>query len=217
MLDHDRARFYALMTGLFEMYGKKASPELLEIYFNALRAYELVDLSRAANMHALDPDNGQFMPKPADFVRHIDGSKQTRSMRAWSKVEKALRQVGQYESVTFDDPIIHAVIEEMGGWVDLCTTPTEKDLEFRANEFSKRYQGYVLQGGTPEYVGRLVGLIEADCVRRNLPAPAPRLIGDAERAKHVLMCGRTEAKRLVHSVQEVMGNVVLLQHKDGAA
>jgi hypothetical protein len=218
MLEHDRGNFYALMTGLFEMYGKRASPELLEIYFGALTAYDLADLARAANHHALDPDQGQFMPKPADFVRHIDGSKETRAMRAWSLVERAVRQVGQYVSVTFDDPVIHRVIEDMGGWVDLCSTKTEKDFEFRGIEFGKRYQGYVLQGGVTEWQPRLIGLEEADCASRKLPLPSPKLIGNPERAKMVLLEGAKSAPRLVHTVSEVLGNVVMLGHRqDGAA
>lgn len=218
MTEHDRPAFYAMMTGLFEMYGKRASPELLEIYFGALTAYDLPDLQRAANGHALDPDAGQFMPKPADFVRHIDGSKATRAMRAWSLVERAIRQVGQYESVTFDDPVIHRVIEDMGGWVDLCSTATEKDLEFRGVEFGKRYQGYSLQGGVAEWQPRLIGLIEADHVSRKLPPPAPKLIGDPQRAKLVLLEGAKNAPRLAHDAREVLGNVVLLQHqREGAA
>lgn len=216
MLEQERGHFYALLTGLFELYNKKTSPELLEIYFNALKGHELADLSRAANLHALDPDAGSFMPKPADFVRHIAGSKQTRAMKAWTLVERAVRSIGQYESVVFDDPITHAVLEDMGGWVDLCSTPTEKDLEFRGHEFSKRYQGYVLQGGVTEYPNKLVGLIEADCNRRKFPAPQPKLIGNPEKAKQVLLGGRAQAPRLAHSASEVLGNnVVLLTQKPG--
>lgn len=210
MLDSDRGNFYALMTGLFEMYGKKGSRELLEIYFGALKAYDLSDLARAANQHALDPDQGQFMPKPADFVRHIAGSKQTRAMRAWSMVDRAIREVGQYQSVTFDDPIVHVVIDEMGGWIDLCSTPTEKDLEFRGHEFNKRYQGYALQGGVSEYQSRLVGLIEADSACRSLPPPSPLLIGDPSKAKQILLGGRAEPRKLVHDAREVLGNIALI-------
>lgn len=216
MFDHDRGNFYALMTGLFEMYGKKGSPELLEIYFNALKQYDLSDLSRAANQHALDPDQGQFMPKPADFVRHIEGSKETRAMRAWSKVERAVREIGPYPTVAFDDPIIHAVLEDMGGWLDLCNCPKESDFVFRGREFEKRYQGYALQGGAREFPRALLGLIEADCNQRNLPPPRPQLIGDRNKAMTVLLGGRAEAKRLSCDASEVLGaNVVRLTHKPG--
>jgi hypothetical protein len=216
MLEHERGNFYALMTGLFELYNKKASPELLEIYFNALRAYELADLSRAANLHALDPDAGSFMPKPADFVRHIEGSKSTRALKAWTQVERAVRSIGNYPSVVFDDPITHAVIEDMGGWLEVCGCPDEHKFTFLGKEFEKRYQGYVLQGGVQEFPRVLVGLIEADCNRRNLPAPQPKLIGNPEKAKAVLLGGRIEPKRLSCDASEVLGNnVVRLMHKPG--
>lgn len=216
MTEHDRPAFYALMTGLFEMYGKRASPELLEIYFGALTAYELPDLQRAANHHALDPDAGQFMPKPADFVRHIAGSKATRAMRGWTAFDRAVREVGPYQSVCFDDPIIHVVVQDMGGWLALCDTKTEDDLRFRRHEFEKRYQGYALQGGVSEYPARLIGLSEADCNRLGKPAPAPKLIGNPEAAKRVLLTGSAQAPRLAHDAREVLGNVVLLQHQERA-
>lgn len=216
MTEHDRPNFYALMTGLFEMYGKRASPELLEIYFGALKTYELIDVARAANQHALDPDAGQFMPKPADFVRHIDGSKATRAMRGWTTVDRAIREVGPYQSVVFDDPIIHVVLQDMGGWLSMCDTKTEEDLKFRRHEFEKRYQGYALQGGVREYPSRLIGLAEADCGRLNKPAPPPKLIGNPEAAKQVLLSGSTQAPRLAHDARDVLGNVVLLQHKERA-
>lgn len=216
MLDQDRQQFYALMTGLFELYGKKASKELLGLYYGALKSYEIADIVRAANQHSLDPDAGQFMPKPADFVRHIDGSKQTRAMRGWSTVDKAIRQVGPYESVCFDDPIIHAVIQDMGGWLSMCETKSEDDLKFRRHEFEKRYQGYALQGGVQEYPGRLVGLTEADCARLNKQAPAPKLIGDPERAKRVLLSGSAEAPRIAHDASEVLGNIKFLPQRASA-
>lgn len=216
MLDSDRSQFYALMTGLFELYGKKASKELLGLYYGALKSYEIADLVRAANQHSLDPDAGQFMPKPADFVRHIDGSKQTRAMRGWTAVDKAIRFVGPYESVVFDDPIIHAVIQDMGGWLSLCDTKTEDDLKFRRHEFEKRYQGYALQGGTSEYPARLVGLTEADCARLNKPVPAPKLIGDPERARRVLLTGSTGGLRIAHDAREVLGNIRLISARSSA-
>jgi len=60
------------------------------------------------------------MPKPADIIRAIKGNSQTQSLQAWSKVEDAIRLVGPYRSVVFDDLAIHGVLQEMGGWVKLC-------------------------------------------------------------------------------------------------
>lgn len=35
-------------------------------------------------------------------------------MVAWNKVDKAVRQVGAWTSVMFDDALIHRVISDMG-------------------------------------------------------------------------------------------------------
>lgn len=214
MQPSDRKQFYSMMTGVLELYSKKATPELLDLYFEALRTHDLLDISRALNLHAVDPDQGQYMPKPADIVRMLGGSKQTRALQAWSRVERAVREIGPYESVVFDDPIIHAVLEDMGGWIDLCGTKTDKDLEFRSNEFAKRYQGYALQGGTMDYQKRLVGLAEADCNSRKLPAPKPKLIGDVGKALAVLNGGGEGRKQLATDLNQALA---LVAPQKGAA
>jgi hypothetical protein len=38
-------------------------------------------------------------------------------------------QVGAYQSVVFDDPLIHLVLEDLGGWIKICSTLI-KDLIF---------------------------------------------------------------------------------------
>lgn len=205
MQPQDRAKFYSSFAGVCELYGKKASPELMAMYFEALRQHELQDVLRAFNLHAVDPDQGQFMPKPADIVRLLGGSKQTRALVAWSNVERALRHVGPYQSVVFDDPIIHAVLDDMGGWIDICNTGTEKDLEFKRNEFEKRYQGYSLQGGVTDYKTHLVGMIEADCSAKNQPLPKPVLLGNKDKAMAIFLQHNKEEsplERLASGIEE---------------
>lgn len=212
----DQEQFYNVMTGVFELYGKKASPELLELYFGALTEYDLSDVVRALNRHAVDPDAGQFCPKPADVVRLIGGSKQTRALQAWSRVERAAREIGPYQSVVFDDPIIHAVLEDMGGWIDLCGISSEKDLEFRGHEFAKRYQGYALQGGAQRYQSHMTGLIEADCNTKKLPAPKPMLIGDEGRALRVLRTGGAGREQLAKPLDQVLASLPAPDEAKGA-
>lgn len=208
MREQDRADFYATMTGVLELYSKRASVELLEIYFNALETHELEDIRRAINLHAVDPDQGQYCPKPADIVRLLSGSKVTRAMQAWSKVARACGSIGRYQSVAFDDPIIHAVIEDMGGWIALCELD-DRSFDIRSNEFVKRYQGYALQGGVSDFPSHLAGLVELDCERHEAKLPLPRLIGNPEVAKQLFAIGRKEPKSLTaRSGADVAAGVV---------
>lgn len=213
----DQEQFYGVMTSVFELYGKKASPELLELYFSVLKEYDIADVVRALNLHAIDPDSGQFCPKPADVVRLIGGSKQTRALQAWSRVERAVREIGPYQSVVFDEPIIHAVLEDMGGWIDLCSIGSEKDLEFRGHEFAKRYQGYALQGGARHYQSHMTGLIEADCNTKKLPTPKPMLIGDQSKALRVLQSGGAKRQQLAQSLDQVLASLPAPSEAKGAA
>lgn len=160
MRPDDDANFARLIVATAELYGKRCSPELIALYREALNHYDFAAIKAAISAHALDPDVGQFMPKPADIVRHIDGGKDDRALKAWSRVEKAIRHYGSYVSIVFDDPLIHVVVNDMGGWIRLCATPIE-ELPFRATEFAKRYRGYVNRTA-PADVPRLIGRFEAD-------------------------------------------------------
>ncbi len=161
----------------------------MRLYWCALEQFELAEVKAAFQAHLSNPDTGQFMPKPADVMRYVKGGTQTQALQAWSKVANAIRSVGGHASVVFDDPLIHVVIEEMGGWISLCQTLL-KDLPFRANEFEKRYAAYVLHPPL-HYPKQLTGLIEGQN-RMNgydYAIKPPLLIGDPKRALQVLQNG----------------------------
>lgn len=183
----DRAEFAKALTVVSELYGRALSQRLIALYWQVLKQFDWIDVRKAFQAHVTHPDVGQFFPKPADIVRLIEGGGETRALVAWTKVEKAIEQVGIYQSVVFDDPLIHRVLEDMGGWVEVCSLTLER-LPFSAREFQKRYMGYVLK--KPErYPKYLWGLFERDNTKNGyVPAP-PILIGDAGKAKAVLEKG----------------------------
>jgi hypothetical protein len=181
MKPEDKERFAQLMIGVAELYGKKLSNQLLNIYWAALTAYSLEEVNAALNRHALSPDVGQFMPKPADIVRCLEGSSSTQALQAWTKVINAIKQVGAYSSVIFDDPLIHAVIYDMGGWIRLCQSK-EDEAGFRSREFEKRYSAYVLQPPTA-YPAHLPGVIEQQNALAGFAKEPPMLIGDKSSAE----------------------------------
>jgi hypothetical protein len=180
MFDTDRKEFAGLMNAVMSFYGKDLSPVSLGLWWEAMRSFALVDIRQALNIHVTNPDAGQFPPKPADVIRYLRGSTTTQGLSAWSKVEKAIRQVGPYQTVVFDDPKIHAVITDMGGWLKLCEG-TEDEFPFKAREFERRYQGYALNPPR-EYPRSLVGIAEADNRLNNQRIAPPVLIGDEQKA-----------------------------------
>lgn len=188
METNDMPAFAQIMAGLGELYGKPVSEALIELYWIALKRFDIANIRQAVNMHINNPDAGQFMLKPADIVRYLEGNANTKALQAWTKVIHAMRQVGHYDSVVFDDLLIHAVIYDMGGWVEFCKV-TEKDLSFRAREFEKRYECYLIHKPM-NYPKQLTGLIDANNVARGFKANPPFLIGDEKLASQVYLSGK---------------------------
>lgn len=199
MTPDEKPQFTEVIADVMAYYGREMTPFLLGIFWDGLRRFEFADVSRALSVHAQDPDRGQYAPRLADITRLLEGSTQTQGMRAWSKVERAIRSVGQYQSVAFDDPLIHAVIDGMGGWCALCATSVEQ-LSFRAREFERSYAAYRLRRETPSFPPRLIGRAEAENRMRGYAIAPPVLIGDPAKAARVMELGSDEpALRITHA------------------
>lgn len=188
MKDSDKAQFFTLVAGVYAFYRQDMSEFAGSVWWKAMKPFDFEAIADALNRHCVNPDTGQFMPKPADVVKMLQGSSQDSAMVAWSMVDKAVRQVGTYATVVFDDPIIHRVIHDMGGWVALGQK-TEHEWPFVAKEFESRYRGYRIRSEVPEYPKTLIGIAEAQNSMEGRQSQPPVLIGDSSRAKHVLQGG----------------------------
>lgn len=184
----DMDEFGQMLVTVADLYGKTLSEFAISLYFNALREFDLAAVRQAFDRYVRNPDNGQFMPKPADLIRMLQGSSVDSSMVAWSKVDKAVRQVGTYASVAFDDPLIHRVIDDMGGWIKMGQQ-TENDWPFVAKEFETRYKGFANRNERPEYPPVMSGVIALENGARGVPESEVRLIGDAMKAMQVMKGG----------------------------
>lgn len=176
------------MVGVMSLYSKDLSNFGMDIWWGALRGYDLNAVKDAFNRYVVNPDTGQFPPKPADIVRMLQGSSLDSAMQAWSKVDKALRTVGTYKTVAFDDPLIHVVLQEMGGWISLGDK-TEDEWPFVAKEFENRYRGYKGRNELPKYRKTLTGLFDASNVAQGYKEQDVVLIGDTDKARMVISGG----------------------------
>ena len=213
MIQADFDRFIALVSDVSAFYKQDFSPFAGRVWWQAMQPFDMDAVSEAFSKHCVNPDNGQFMPKPADIVKMLEGSTQDSGLVAWSTVDKAIRRVGTYRSVAFDDAIIHRVIVDMGGWIQLGTK-TEDEWPFIRNEFVNRYRGYKMRKETPEYAPILIGVSEAHNSKEGFRIEPPTLIGNAEKAMQVLKMGSTaptlqissptqfEAPRLRHAPKD---------------
>jgi Domain of unknown function (DUF6475) len=189
-----------LMTILGILYGKPMNECLIDIYWHSLFTFNFQAIKDAFYAHVQDPNHGQFMPKPADVIRHLETAPRAKAIAAWKRVMQAVRTIGSYRSVVFDDPLIHCAITDMGGWVKLCEM-TEKDAHLRAIDFEGRYL-YYLKANPENYPKQLTGLAERQNSIKGYPSNPPALVGDVFLAHKVYSNGciplsHTNVKNLI--------------------
>lgn len=79
---------------------------------------------------------------------------------ALTRLEDAMQKIGAYRSVVFDDPIIHLVVDRMGGWPKLCGMEHE-EWKFLRREFERIYDVAKREPVPIDQIPkRLVGVIE---------------------------------------------------------
>lgn len=152
MQHRDLAEFAKLMMILSEVFdgGKVPSELKMEIYFEALKQYEIDSLKRAIERMIMVRVYPSF-PKPGEIVQEIEGVKEDRAVIAWVEVVGAIRAVGPYQSVKFNDQTIHAVIEFMGGW-PATGDWLEDELKWKQKEFEKLYAIMQIRGEKRSYL-----------------------------------------------------------------
>lgn len=185
----NREQFNQVVGDVMAYYRQNVTPFTLNLWWETFKSYDLQQLSKAFSKHATDPEHGQFAPKVADIVRIIEGTPTDRAAIAWGKTLEAISSIGSYTDVVFDDPIIHAVITDLGGWVKLCSTET-KELSYVQHKFCESYKAYK-RAGSFEYPRLLSSLRSPDeeFAMKGLKPPKAAFVGDREAAKIVYKNG----------------------------
>jgi len=151
MVERDAKQFAVIIASLAEVFSdKEPSKNVISLYWMALKEYTIEQIQKAAS----DIIQGRVypsMPKPAEIIEAIRGTQGDRATRAWIDVLMAVRRIGTYESVKFKDPVIHAVIEHMGGWTELGNMKID-DEKWKQKEFEKLYPIMEARGRCPEYL-----------------------------------------------------------------
>ena len=156
MIENDMGKFASILTGIGELYGKTISAPIISIFWNSLKNYDIESVEDAVQRHITNPDTGQFMPKPADIIRMIEGGSKDAAAMAWSKFDAALRHIGTYQDIRFDDPIIMRVVHDMGGWIAFGDK-LEDEWPFVANDFKSRYTAYRARRASFDFPKLLIG------------------------------------------------------------
>jgi hypothetical protein len=160
MRPDDKQRFGIAMGIMGEAFQKKPSESMTEIYWKILQDMTIEDFEGAS----LSIINTRKITGTFPLVAEIREAAQTstepleiRIAIGWDKLKYALHRHGHYDSVQFDDPIIHRIVDSWGGWMEL-DWETKED-KWKRKEFVELYRAYS-QANLPEPQGHLVGFHE---------------------------------------------------------
>jgi len=208
MQPSDKPAFVGLITDALAYWKQPVSEFTLTVWWNACQQFDMEQVRSAVSAHATDPDRGQFAPKVADIVRILQGTNTDRSVLAWGKAFEAMSSVGAYRDVCFDDPVIHAVIEDLGGWPKCCRSDMN-ELGYMQKRFCDSYRAYSARGHF-DYPRKLLGDRSSDelYAKRGLPPPKPALVGDQQRAQLVLERGSATTARKATNLAELLPVIV---------
>lgn len=85
------------------------------------------------------------------------GTEQDRAVLAWDEATSAVKKHGFYKTVSFEDAVINAVIESMGGWEAFSNIEAE-DVPFRKKDFLELYKA--ISGSARKLPEKLPGHFE---------------------------------------------------------
>lgn len=193
---NDKKQLTTYVAGVLKYYRVDSSEFTLTLWANAMDKYEVAAVCDAFGRYVQNPDVGQFPPKIADIVKALQGSTVDTSVLAWAKVEKAIARVGGYQTAVFDDAVIHAAIDRMGGWVKMSMIVND-ELPFKRNEFLAQYKA-VKSLPRFDYPPSLMGLHDLENVGKGYKQKTPVMIGNETACMAVLDGGSDTSLKISH-------------------
>jgi hypothetical protein len=212
MTPAEKDKFLNVLQGVHDFYGRDMSAFAVTVWAMACETFDVEQVSKALSAHLMDPERGQFMPKPADIVRQLQGTNTDRSLIAWGKVLDAMQRVGAYATVCFDDGLIHAAITDMGGWMQLCRGKVD-ELPFLQKRFCDGYKAYANRGDVV-YPAVLLGEHEIANNAKGYVSASPVLIGNPDKAVRVRQSGVIGPKT---QITHIADNVSPIKRLENAA
>jgi len=130
--------FLNIFTGLCELYKQSPSEFVLNTYYDLLKNYDLAQVQGAVDI-CLRTYKYNTLPKPAELLQYIEDSPNDKAISAWIQVIDAIRDYGYYDTIEFEDKIIHHCIDNFGGWMWLCSQK-KTEMPFIEKRFLDLYR-----------------------------------------------------------------------------
>ena len=145
----NEVKFKEYLATLCELHDRTMSKLLTDLYWKVLEPFTDEQCEKAFQEIIY---SCKFFPKPVDFLEILNGKKANRATEAWLEALNSIKRIGNYQSVKFSDPVIHSVVQAMGGWPQLCMMES-KDEHWKQKEFERLYEVIASREGKhPDYL-----------------------------------------------------------------
>lgn len=173
------------MQGLQTLYNEQLNPFTLKLYKSVFDKNFTDETLQQAVLKLVETRVYPTFPKPAEFLEVTKPNKldlEGQALIAANKLKKAIRGIGKYESVAFDDYLIHKVIKaSYGSWVKICKVDMEELETFLKWDFPKLYKTYSTYKNLNDLPIYLVGSHESKNIALQT-TPRIKYIGDKQKA-----------------------------------
>ena len=206
-----KKEFAQMLIATAELYGKSLSSMAINMYYEVLKSFDYVIVNKAFNILVRQ---SKFMPKPAEILEVIENkqSSDVLAILAYNKLIQARKEIGPYQSVIFDDPIIHRIVEQHGGWPAVCCMSKEDEqyTAFKKN-FVQEYKSFIGDKNY-NYPLKLAGIYEINNNAEGFDEyiPAPVVVGNKTSALNWIQeAKKTKAIQAMQQQQNNKENEVL--------
>ena len=139
------------------------------------------------------------IPSPGDIRKYCLETREEdldiRVAAARNKIKKAMNSIGTYVTVAFDDPIIHLVIRDFGGWIKLGMTDMEEFENLLKWDLPRLYKAYATRKNA-DIPLTLEGKADDKTVK---------YIGNEEKAKRWILSYQQKVERLENKPENKNG------------
>ncbi len=133
MTPADRTRFGQALGVLAVNLGHELTDAEVNAYWDTLRDLPISAVEAACfDLRA----SATFWPKPSEIIKLTQQSESRRADYAWGEVVHACRNV---RTAAHPDPVVEAIVKDLGGWGHLGRDLSARDLGFKAKEFRRMY------------------------------------------------------------------------------
>jgi hypothetical protein len=137
-------------------WGGEMAAKQRDAYWLILRESSAAAVMAEAVRLARSSRSRYGIPKPGELLGADD---ETPALLAWITLVSAIERHGHYDSVSFEDGVLAACVDALGGWMVVSSWPLsdETDVRFQRRDFERLYSALARRGavGPEKFVGKL--------------------------------------------------------------